>query len=136
MAVYPYCSIADIEGHTGVSYTPGSQPSRQEVLNIIRRVSNDLNAVLQAAGYTLPINRANTEAIEFLRGLASLGGAYRAWYAGNRGTATFPAAESWREDYNQAKEDLRNLDSEVPGLTSDNGGSSDDIGVIRSIVLS
>lgn len=135
MTIPAYCTIGDVEAHTGKGYTGKTNPSRTRVQLIIQTVSQELNGALQAAGYTLPVSSAATDALEMLRGYAALGGAYRAWYAATRGSTVFPAAASWREDYLMALKGLREDLIALPGIDPEDGGTEQFTGLIRSVKL-
>lgn len=109
-----YCTIADVEAHTGLGYDAESQPSRTEVQRVIEGIAREIDGVLQISGYTLPIS--GTDAIAMLRNYNALGGSYRAWYATERGTAVFPAVQSWREDYLLFLKGLKDGTRGIPGV--------------------
>ena len=135
MAIPTYCVITDVEAHTGKGYTADSQPSRTEVQRIIATAAQELNGALQAAGYTLPIPVTAEAAQGMLKGYNALGGAYRAWYAANRGSTVFPSVESWRIDFRAALKGLRTNEIALPGIDPEDGGNTSSIGIIRSIKL-
>jgi len=111
----PYCTIAHIETHTGLGYDAETQPSRTEVQRIIEGVAREIDGVLQATGYTLPIT-SPVDAVSMLRDYNAIGGAYRAWYASVQGTAVFPAVVSWREDYLLFLKNLKDKKIGLPGI--------------------
>ena len=111
----PYCTIPQIEAHTGLGYDAESQPSRTEVQRIIEGVAREIDGVLQASGYTLPIT-SPVDAVATLRDYNALGGSYRAWYASVQGTAVFPAVVSWREDYLLFLKNLKEGKTGLPGI--------------------
>lgn len=131
----PYCTIADVEAHTGLGYDAESQPSRTEVQRIITMTAREIDGALEAAGYTLPVGASFTDAIEMLKGYNALGASYRAWYAAQRGTAVFPAAVSWRDDYRDFLKAIKKNEIALPGIGPDDGGTEDHIAIIRTVDL-
>lgn len=130
-----YCTIADIEAHTGLGFSADKQPSRTEVNRMISGVAREIDGALQAAGYTLPIGVAFTDALEMLKFYNTLGASYRAWYGAQRGTSVFPAVVSWRDDYRDFLKALKKNEMALPGIGPDDGGTEDYISIIRSIDL-
>lgn len=120
---FSYCTLGDVEATVQLKYGPEDRPSRAEATRIIRGVAAEIDGVLEAAGYTIPIPQAATRALEMLKHYNILGGSYRCWWAATRGTQAFPAATSWREDYKDFLERIRNNDQALPDLPA--GADSD-----------
>lgn len=131
----PYCTIPDVEAHTSLGYDAESQPSRTEVQRMITGVAREIDGVLQASGYTLPIATSFTDAIEMLKDYNALGASYKAWYGGQRGTAVFPAAVSWQTDYKDFLKALKKNETALPGIGPDDGGTEDFTAIIRTVDL-
>lgn len=113
---FSYCDLGDVEGTTQKKYDAESRPSRTEANRIVRGVASEIDGVLEAAGYQIPVPQEASRALEMLRYYNVLGGAYRCWHAATRGTQTFPAAVSWREDYKDFLERIRNDQQGLPGI--------------------
>ena len=60
-----YCDYQNVTGKTGHEYSQSSQPTRQEVEDICEGVSLEIDGVLRAAEYELPITDA--DALKLLR---------------------------------------------------------------------
>ena len=113
---FSYCDLGDVEGHVQLPFHAESRPSRTEAIRIIRGVATEIDGVLEAAGYTLPIPQVATRTLDMLKYYNALGGAYRCWNAATRGTKAFPAAVSWRDDYKDFLERIRSNDQGLPGI--------------------
>lgn len=135
MATTAYCTIADVETHVGLPINAESQPGRTEVNRIITTVAREIDGVLQAAGYTLPVGPTFLDALEMLKSYNTLGAAYRTWYGAQRGTAVFPAAVSWQTDYREFLKALKKNEIALPGIGPDDGGTKDYEAIIRTVDL-
>jgi hypothetical protein len=130
MALPAYCDVSDVETLTGLQFNAGSQPSRTRVQRIIYDTARELDGVLQAAGYPLPIT--GSDALGLLETYNTIGASYRAWYAAERGTTPFPAVISWQTDYRAALKALRENEIALPGLEPGDGGPTEFTTILRS----
>ncbi len=119
MSQYAYCSLADVEGQTGFKYDAESQPSRTEARNTISGVAAEIDGVLEAAGYDVPVPTSATRALTMLKFYNTIGAAYRLWHSDVRGPETFPAAQSWELDFRTFLENLAAGKMKLPGLADD-----------------
>ena len=102
---YVYCTLPDVEAMTALTFDAESNPSNTEASNIIERVGAEINGTLKAAGYALPITDAQDR--NYLAHYNILGAAYRCWYAAVQGTEGHISPQTWREDYQQFLDDIR-----------------------------
>ena len=111
---FSYCDLADVEGTVQLKFGPEDRPSRAEATRIIRGVAAEIDGVLEAAGYTLPIPQSATRSLDMLKHYNILGGAYRCWYAAFRGSQDMTSPPTWREDYKDFLMGLRKNEIALP----------------------
>lgn len=109
-----YCEVENIEAQTGFIYTATSKPTRDEVTTIVEVIAAEIDGVLQAAGYTVPVSAST--ALGMLRYYNILGASYRSWHAGVSGTDRFPKVESWETDYRAFLARIRKGEQQLPGV--------------------
>ena len=122
--LYAYCSLADVEGTTGFKYDAETHPSRTEARNIVEGVAAEIDGVLEATGYSLPIASSATRTLSMLRHYNILGAAYRCWHADVRGPESFPAVVSWETDFREFITRLEEGKTKLPGVGSDDTRST------------
>ena len=110
-----YCSTEDIQALTGLVFTASTTPTLREVGTLITDVSADIDGILGAAHYTVPV--ADPEARRMLRGYVKFGVAVRAWFAGRLSDDEPPNVTYWKEEYRSFVARLRSGDQRLPGLT-------------------
>ena len=133
MSEFAYCNLADVEGTTGFKYDAESQPSRTEAREVIIGVAAEIDGVLEAVGYTVPVSSASTRTLAMLKRYNVLGAAYRLWHADIRGTDTFPAAVSWETDFKDFLDRLTDGKVKLPAVDSDNTNSTVKLRAIKVV---
>lgn len=110
-----YCSVDHVAARTGFTYSATSKPTYDEVVEIIANIAAEMDGVLQAAGYTVPV--AGAQAVAMLKHYNVLGAAYQAWHAGVSGTDRFPKVEAWQTDYRDFLSRIRKGEQQLPGIS-------------------
>lgn len=99
---------------TTSSVEPKTQPNLTEIESLITSVSAELDGILKAAGYSLPISVSNTDSLALLKSYARYGVACRAWHGAVGGTDRFPRVERWCKDYHDFLARLRRGEQQLP----------------------
>lgn len=111
-----YCTVADVEALMQIKFSHGSgRPLYADVEQMITDVAADLDGVVQAAGYTVPVTTA--AAVALLRRYNTYGAAVAAWHAGYVSADEPPRVAYWRMQYEAFLARLRRGEQNLPGLT-------------------
>jgi len=92
-----YSAVADVAARLQRAFTPTSTPTDAQVTAWIAEIDGEIDAVLSAAGYAVPL----TDGTAFLRSLSADGATYRtatSVYSGE-GFNDSPRVENYRRDY-------------------------------------
>jgi hypothetical protein len=114
-----YCSISDIEREIGTEFTPDTHPNMEEVEGAIKRVSSEIDGVLQATGYPLPVT--NVDALDLLKGYTKFAVAAQSFHAGVYADQEPARVDYWRKTYDDFIARLRRGDQQLPGETAESG---------------
>jgi hypothetical protein len=108
-----YCTTAEVQSLTGLTFSGTSRPTTTEVDEFVSDVAAELDGVLQAAGYTLPIT--DSDALNLLGRYNKFGSAVQAWHAGYLSNDEPPRVAYWRTAYENFLNRLRKGEQELPG---------------------
>jgi len=101
----------------GIQFTSVSRPKTDEALSAVDTVASEIDGVLQAAGYTLPVT--NASALSLLKRYNKFGAAAQAWHSGFTSDDEPPHVRYWRETYENFLARLRRGEQELPGADAD-----------------
>lgn len=110
-----YCAIADVEAMLHETYGAGTMPSHARVEDICDNVSAEIDGVLAAAGYTVPVTSA--QALALLKSYAEKAAAAEAWHEGHTTDAALPKIEYWEKSYADFLARIRRGEQSLPGIT-------------------
>ena len=102
MAVTYYCVIGDIQAKLGRTYSASTKPTSTQVTAFITDTFAEINGVLDARGYSVPIPTTATTATTILKNINVLGAAALAEDAGqsvSMAGSISAQAESLRAQY-------------------------------------
>ena len=109
----PYCTVAEVQALTGITYSSITRPTTTEVTEFVSDVAAEIDGVLQAAGYALPIT--DSAALNLLGRYNKFGAAVQAWHAGFNSNDEPPRVEYWRTAYEAFLNRIRKGEQELPG---------------------
>lgn len=109
----PYCVHEDVGAKSGYEYSDTSQPTREQVESTITRIGHEIDGVLRAAGYTLPVTDADD--LELLKHYCTLGSAYHAWHDGSFNDDAPARVEAWERDYRDFLARMRRGEQKLAG---------------------
>ncbi len=112
-----YCTVADVEEEMGQKFSSTSRPSVPQVEEALEGVSGEIDGVLQASGYPLPVLSAS--ALALLKRYAKFGAAAQAWHSGYVSEDEPARVTYWRETYEAFIARLRRGEQELPGEVID-----------------
>ena len=110
-----YCKISDVEGKLQLKIAPSGRPNREQVEEEIVRQSSEIDGILQAQGYSLPIS--NTTALEYLNALCTVCTTAAVLHTGFFQQNASAKATYWKEQCENQKARLSDGKAQVPGLT-------------------
>jgi hypothetical protein len=112
-----YCTVADVEKAMQRKFSHNSGfPRYDDVQEYIDGVAANLNGILQAMGYTVPVTA--TDAVALLKRYNTFGAACQAYHAGYRTEDILPPhAEYWCNQYSEFIARLEEGAQQLPGLT-------------------
>jgi len=110
-----YCTVTDVETLMQIKFSLNSRPNLKQVKEIIAAVAAELDGVVQAAGYTVPVTATAAKAV--LTRENTLGAACECWHAGYISDTAPARAEYWCEQYAAFLNRLRKGEQQLPGLT-------------------
>jgi hypothetical protein len=111
-----YCTVENVQAvmQTTFSHSSGF-PLYDDVQEYVDTVSSNLDGVLQAAGYTVPVTAA--DAVALLKRYNTFGAACQAYHAGYRTEDILPPhAEYWCQEYRDFLSRIRKGEQQLPGL--------------------
>lgn len=117
-----YCTVADVENEMGQKFSQSTRPTTDTVETVIDGVSSEIDGVLQAIGYPLPVT--NTSALALLKRYAKFGASAEAWHSGYISDDEPARVAYWRETYSDFIGRLRRAEQELPGEVSEGGPST------------
>ena len=109
-----YCTLGDLEALMRINFTAATDPTATEVEQMITDIAAEIDGVLQAAGYTVPVTAA--QAVQYLRKMNTFGAGPEAWYAYAMMDSEPPNVAYWRARYERFLEDIREGKLQLPGL--------------------
>ena len=112
-----YCTAADVENEMGQKFSATSRPNTDQVEEAIDGVSGEIDGVLQATGYPLPVT--DISALALLKRYAKFGASAQAWHSGYVADDEPARVTYWRETYEAFIARLRRGEQELPGETVD-----------------
>lgn len=113
-----YCVVKDVEDLMQQKFTNSTSPPMSKVAQLVMDVSADLDGVLIAAGYTLPIT--GTLSLSMLRRYTTYGVAAGAWHAGVHTDSDTPRVVYWTTEYREFIGRLRRQEEFLPDEDADN----------------
>jgi hypothetical protein len=116
-----YCTIADVQDEMGQTFSNTSRPNSANVEEAIDGVSGEIDGVLQATGYALPVT--NLSALALLKRYTKFGAAAGAWHSGYVSDDEPARVTYWREIYESFIARLRRGEQQLPGeeISDDDG---------------
>lgn len=114
-----YCTVPEIETLMSIKFTSASKPTAEKVLELIDDVSGEMDGVIEAAGYSLPVS--GTAALALLKRYNEYGAAAAAWHAGFITDADMPRVTYWHQEYKDFLMRMRKGDQFLPGTTTESG---------------
>ena len=112
-----YCTVDEVEDLMGATFSATSRPNTDEVTAAIDGVSGEIDGVLQATGYTLPVT--NADALALLKRYTKFGAAAQAWHTGYVSDDEPARVSYWREAYDGFIARLRRGEQQIPGEVID-----------------
>lgn len=114
-----YCTVEQLQDLMSLTFTSTSKPTDAKAAEIIEEVSGELDGVIAAAGYELPITNAG--ALLLLRRYNTFGAAASCWHAGYVTDNDLPRVTYWATEYNNFIRRLKNGEQALPGETPESG---------------
>ena len=118
-----YCTPDQVENLMQVKFTSASKPSMEKVTELVYEIAGEMDGVIEAAGYTLPITSAS--ALALLRRYNTYGVAASAWHAGYITDSDMPRVAYWQQEYKDFLARLRRYEQLLPGESSENDDIDD-----------
>lgn len=109
-----YCTIADVEVLTEIDWTAATAPTIAQVENMIDNVAAEIDGVLQASGYDVPVSAA--DALEMLRSINAFGVGPEAYHATFLVEMLPPKVKYWQDRYDRFLKAVRAGEVQLPGL--------------------
>ncbi len=126
-----YCTVAQVEDLMQTKFTSVGKPPKARVEEIVDEVSGELDGVIEAAGYTLPITA--TAALALLRRYNTYGAAAAAWHAGFILEKDMPRVVYWNEEYQNFLSRLRRGEQYLPGISNDDASDYPAFGIAPAV---
>ena len=111
-----YCTVENVQSvmQTQFSHNSG-YPTYEDVEGFVDTVASNLDGVLQAAGYTVPVTAV--KAVELLKRYNEFGAACQAYHASYYPEDVLPPrAEYWCQEYKDFLSRIRKGEQQLPGL--------------------
>jgi hypothetical protein len=108
----PYCTVGDVEAEIQRRFTSTSRPTDGDAASVIAGIAADLDGVLAAVGYNLPI--ASSEAIAILKRYTVYGAASALWHAMAQESTDSPRVVFWQTQYDAFLKRLRDGSQQLP----------------------
>ena len=109
-----YCTISDLEVLTEIDWTPTTAPTIAQVEKMIDNVAAEIDGVLQASGYDVPVSGA--DALELLRSINAFGTGPEAYHATFLVEVLPPKVQYWQDRYDRFLKSVRAGEAQLPGL--------------------
>jgi len=113
-----YCEVADVERLTGKDYSAVSAPTTGGLETIITEIGSQLNGVLDALGFSIPIAATATKSLAILSNLNATGAAAQAEFAVPGLQEPSLRAESWRMSFDRGVRLLVSRGMSLPDATT------------------
>jgi hypothetical protein len=110
-----YCTVSDIESEMGQQFGQTTQPNLEQVESAIAGVGGEIDGVLQATGYALPV--VDVSALALLNRYTKFGACAQAWHSGYVSGDEPARVTYWRETYETFIGRLRRGEQQLPGET-------------------
>lgn len=110
-----YCLPADVARVMGLdnAFSELTTPTADEVQSEIDNIASDINGVLQAIGYGLPVT--DSEALRLLGHYNALGAAVGVWHSTYVSDTAPDRVKYWETSYNNFLGRLRRGEQQLPG---------------------
>ena len=92
-----YCTVADVQGIMGQTFSTTSKPTVAEVTAAIDETAAELDGVLAAAGYAVPVS--GDSSVKIAKRMNQYGAAVNAWHTGVIADNEPARVIYWREQY-------------------------------------
>ena len=109
-----YCLITDVQRITGLTFTLTSRPTIEQADAVIDDIAADLDGVLQAAGYTVPVTA--TQALGTLKRYNELGASCDCWHGAYQSQDAPARVARWCGQYDEFLKRIRMGQQQLPGL--------------------
>jgi len=109
-----YCTIENVEVLTEISWTDATSPTTTQVESMIDNVANEIDGVLQASGYSVPVS--GTAALELLRSINAFGVGPEAYHATYLVESLPPKVKYWQDRYDKFLASVRAGEVQLPAL--------------------
>lgn len=117
-----YCTYSDVDALMSVTHDTTTTPTAVTVTDFCADISAELDGVMQAVGYVVPITGATGLAL--LNSYATMGAAVRAWHAGFQSSNAPANVEYWDTTYRDFLMRLKKGDQTIPDETTEDGTST------------
>lgn len=107
-----YCTYSDVDALMSITHGASTKPTSTSVTDFCADVSAELDGVLQAVGYVVPITGATGLAL--LNSYATMGAAVKAWHAGFQSQTAPANVEYWDRTYTDFLKRLKAGDQTIP----------------------
>jgi hypothetical protein len=122
-----YCTTVQVEELMGIKFMSTSRPATNKVTETIDEVAGEIDGVLTAAGYDLPI--AGVASLQLLRRYNTFGAAAACWHTGYATDNSIPRVEYWQQEYKDFLSRMRRGEQYLPDVDLDDDTSSPAFGV-------
>lgn len=110
-----YCTVENVEREMQLTISIGGRPDRTDVEDIIDDVAAELDGIVQAAGYTVPVT--GTQAVALMKLYNTVCACVAVWHNGFISDAAPSRVDYWDKQCEGFKTSLKKGEQNLPGLT-------------------
>ena len=114
-----YCTVPEVETLMSLKFTSASKPTTAKVEELIADIEGEMDGVIEAAGYALPIG--GTSALALLKRYNEYGVAAAVWHSGFITENDIPRVAYWHQEYKDFLMRMRKGDQFLPGAVTESG---------------
>lgn len=107
-----YCVVSDVQALMGQTFNATSRPTVAEVMAAIDETAAEIDGVLAAAGYTVPVS--GTASVLTCKRINTYGAAVNAWHTGVIADEEPARVVFWREAYANFISRIRRGEQSLP----------------------
>ncbi|HLF28223.1 MAG TPA: hypothetical protein VJG32_17980 [Anaerolineae bacterium] len=108
-----YCDAEGLQNLMGMTFDEVSQPPIDEVEDAITNIAGEIDGVLEAAGYALPV--AAEAALSMLEQYNKFGAGARVWFSAFSDMEAPERVKYWRDSYNAFLQRIKAGTQKLPG---------------------